>query len=69
MNRKICQHKIDLRLTMMILFDRLDDFVLGLSYTTFSLVSLCLQAHIMPMRRNSSQQLCLRWRRIVEIRY
>jgi hypothetical protein len=42
MNRKICQHKIDLRLTMMFLFDRLDDFVLGLSYTTFSLVNEAL---------------------------
>lgn len=39
MNRKICQHKIDLRMTMMFLFDRLDDFVLGLSYKTFSLVN------------------------------
>lgn len=39
MNRKICQHKIDLRMTMMFLFDRLDDFVSGLSYKTFSLVN------------------------------
>jgi len=31
--------------------------------------SLCLQARIMPIRRNNSQQLCLCWRRIVEIRY